>query len=580
LVAKKVGSCPPPFPLRQGFVSLLGVPVGSVGTAPGESQKQLGAFDAARKMWNDFGPNPLMRPRTRTLFYWVPFCIVAICGNAFGTSLDQVGATMLRQVEPALLGNGIRVALVEPPENGGNPPPFEVDPAAVGQIATLFSYTSNEGSSSVFPNSVGAASGHANGVGWNFFSANGGVSPQIAHIHNYEASHFVGVVLESNSNLQSRIVNQSFVFQNPPNASEIEATYDDFASQHKTLFVSGAGFNGSQVQPPSSSYNGICVGVSDVPNPPMGPTLDGRCKPDIIAPGGFASFATPFVSGSAAVLLQAAIRGDGGSSSQKATNLVVVKALLLNGAIKPAGWTNHPNAPLDHRFGAGTVNIFNSWHQLKGGLQSPIEMTLAPTNTLPAVGASNANIAIHRGWDFRGITNSSTQNRIHHYYFQVTNGHPRTLTATLTWNRKQGANGINNLDLRLVDANSSNLVSASESSVDNVEHLFIPQLAPGRYDLQVVKKQTPEQVSNNETYGLAFELFGTALQIGQTNANDLVLRWPAAPAGFVLYSSTNLNSPGAWSPVALPVVLDTNTVQDQVVVPSDGDQRYFRLQRP
>jgi hypothetical protein len=65
---------------------------------------------------------------------------------------------------------------------------------------------------------------------------------------------------------------------------------------------------------------------------------------------------------------------------------------------------------------------------------------------------------------------------------------------------------INDLDLFLFDAASNTLVLSSQSLVDNVEHLFLPGLRPGRYDLQVFKHGgSAGRVTTAETYALAFD---------------------------------------------------------------------------
>ena len=51
-------------------------------------------------------------------------------------------------------------------------------------------------------------------------------------------------------------------------------------------------------------------------HPIVGPTLDnGRSKPDIVAPGTVISLTAPYVTGAAAVLVQAGARGDGGTNT-------------------------------------------------------------------------------------------------------------------------------------------------------------------------------------------------------------------------------------------------------------------------
>jgi hypothetical protein len=122
------------------------------------------------------------------------------------------------------------------------------------------------------------------------------------------------------------------------------------------------------------------------------------------------------------------------------------------------------------------------------------------------------------------------------------------------------------------------LVLSSTSTIDNVQHIYIPSLPPGRYDLQVEKDPTG-QVTANETYALAFEFFNLSLSVSQVNTNA-VISWPLAPTGFQLQSTTSLTPPVLWSPVAAPVTVDTNTSQNVVIVPINGGNQFFRLQRP
>ncbi len=161
------------------------------------------------------------------------------------------------------------------------------------------------------------------------------------------------------------IVNQSFAFTGVNVSSEQmwDSVYDNYEETYGTLFVSAVNNlgNSSFVTPPGTAYN--CLGVGCYANPnfanSLGPTIDnGRCKPDITALAGETSYSTPQVAGAAADLMQAALRGDGGSDTNSAFNLRTIKALLINGAVKPLGWTNSSFFPLDARYGAGVLNVF------------------------------------------------------------------------------------------------------------------------------------------------------------------------------------------------------------------------------
>lgn len=499
--------------------------------------------------------------------------------------LDTVGVTLLRQVDPTLTGSGVRVAQAEASLSTATPPTFEVNPASIGQLESLFNYSSSSGTATTFPNSVGQESGHADGVANNFYGASAGVAPSVAHVDNYDADYFYqNFILPASASIPGRIVNQSFVFgTTPPSPPQttIDLQYDSFAVRNNVLFVSGAGNDpGGSVNPPATCYNGIGVGVVDGPSSP-GPTPDnGRCKPDLCAPGGATSFSTPFVSGAATILLQAGLRGDGGAGAitNDASDIRTLKALLLNGAIKPAGWTNGATTPLDARYGAGVVNVFNSWSQLTGQKRTFIEATSPSSGTSHPPGANTSNISTLTGWDFRSITNSTLNDKVNHYYFNLaaTNVARYTATATLAWNRALAQNGINNLDLFLYDTSSGNLIASSVSAVNNVEHLYLPKLPSGRYDLQV-RIPAGGVVGNTETYALAFEFFAHRLTISKT-AGGLSLSWPIAPTGFSLQSATNLNPAINWSAVAATPSVSTGS--NVVALPSDLPSQFFRLVRP
>lgn len=496
-------------------------------------------------------------------------------------SLDTVGVTLLRQVDPTLTGSGVRVAQAEASFSQTPPPIFEVNPFAIGQLESLLTYYSASGTATNFPNSVGEGSGHATDVANNFYGAVAGVAPSVAHVDNYDADYFYqNFILPASASIPGRIVNQSFIFGTTPPQTTIDLQYDSFAVRNNVLFVSGAGNDpGGFVNPPATCYNGIGVGVVDGPSSP-GPTRDnGRCKPDLCAPGGATSFSTPFVSGAATILLQAGLRGDGGAGviTNDASDIRTLKALLLNGAIKPAGWTNGATTPLDARYGAGVVNVFNSWSQLKGQKKAFIEATSPSSGTSHPPGTNTSNISTLTGWDFRPISSSTLNDKVNHYYFNLaaTNGARYTATATLAWNRALAQNSINNLDLFLYDTSSSNLIASSVSTVDNVEHLYLPQLPPGRYDLQV--RIPGGGVGNTETYALAFEFFAHRLTIAKT-AGGLSLSWPIAPTGFNLQSATNLNPAINWSAVAATPSVSTGS--NVVALPSDFPSQFFRLVRP
>jgi hypothetical protein len=544
---------------------------------------------------------------------WGQMGLVIFCAVFFGNMtaraqyLDEVGVTALRAVTTNLDGTGIRVAQVEA-NNGDTNGIFhgtnswEVSPAAVGQPTALFTYTSVLGTSTSFTNGVGDESGHADAVGIFFYGTTNqysvdpsvaGVATNVAHADNYEAGGFYDNIIAAPSppNINDPVVNQSFIFGYVPGQVSvatqrmIDTSYDNYAAQYNTLFVSGAGNGGpaaGTVAPPSTCYNGISVGADGSTYSSVGPTEDnGRAKPDITSPGlaGLTSFSTPYVSGAAAVLKQAGLRGDGGTSTNAAADIRTLKSLLLNGAVKPADWTNVAPSPLDPRYGAGVMNLFNSYEQLAGGKQNYTLSTSVTTNSPHLPTGAAGTIGALNGWDFNTNNSSATTDGVKHYYFNITNDVNNALftaTATLVWNRQKNQAGINNLDLFLYNCANSNLVASSTSLVDNVEHLWLPQLPQSRYDLQVLK-HGGASVSANETYALAWAFVPQPV-LAISGGNNPALTWPLYPAGFMTETRTDLVA-DVWNTNNIPAPAITNGL-NMIWLNATNANQFYRLRSP
>ena len=405
------------------------------------------------------------------------------------TTLEIIGVTPLRVAEPALIGTGVIVAQ---PEAQSAANAWQVSPFATGQPVSLFTYTSASDTVNTFPNLLGNESGHADQVGDIFYGKMNAANPEgVAHgvseVWSYDASYFYGTFIANLDAISAKVVNQSFVYGSQ-NAG-VDQNYDNYVAAWNTVFVSGVG-NGGPPLSPATSFNNIGVaaygGSSSV-----GPTTDGRSKPDLTAPAGATSYSTPLVAGAATLLVQAGLRGDGGPATSDATDVRTIKALLLNGAVKPADWYHTATAPLDPRYGAGVVNVFRSHDQLKGGKHAPGGVFINPAHL--------------RGWAKATLTGNPLA--VHHYYFTLSAsaGSAFDVTATLVWNRDLNETAIKNLDLVLYDgvAGAPVVGGVSTSAVDNVEHVWRTGLPPGGYDLRVIKNAT-SVILPNETYALAF----------------------------------------------------------------------------
>ena len=360
------------------------------------------------------------------------FAVAALCGAmARAQNLDAIGVTLLRTETTNLNGAGVRVAQPEAYDPGTTN--WEVNPDTVGQPVSLFKYFSSDGTSTSYPNTLSGASGHAGGVGNEFYGILGGVATNVMHVDNYEANYFYNNIVGSMANINDPVINQSFTFgpQTIWMQQQIDTAYDNYSVANKTLFISAANNygttapNSTNVCAPGTSYNCISVGAYQNGSSAnsLGPTIDnGRCKPDITAPSGETSFSTPQVAGAAAVLMQAGLRSDGGSDTNSAADIRTVKALLLNGAVKPSDWTNTAPSPLDFHYGAGVLNVFNSYKQLTGGKHGYIVSTSVATNSPHLPTGATGTVGVLSGWDFNTNTSTATTDGVKHYYFNVTNG--------------------------------------------------------------------------------------------------------------------------------------------------------------
>lgn len=544
--------------------------------------------------------------------------LVFICSTLFHSTiwaqsyLDTIGINLLHETTTNLNGTGIRVAQPEgwDPFTSPGTNTWEVNPSnpSVGQPVSLFTYTSSSGVTNTFPNSVGLESGHADGVAENIYGIAGNEATNVAHVDCYDANYFIQVSEDDlrlttnysatlpSTNIDDAVVNQSFVFGTANATSTIpvaeqqaiDTSYDNYAAQYNTLFVSAAGDsfstgNDGRVEPPSTCYNGISVGIYDPGSESsIGPTIDNRrCKPDIVGPATASSYSTPMVSGAAAILIQAALRGDGGSNTNDAADMRTIKALLLNGAVKPSNWTNSTSSPLDARYGAGILNIFNSHQQLIGGeygFSASNSVSQGSPHPPPTV---TSPVPVLNGWDFDSISSSESgflstaADGVTHYFFEVTN--TVNVTSTLVWERQNGESGINNLALFLYNCANSNLLTCCTSVVDNVQHIFLPQLRPGTYDLQVWKAGGT-YVSASESYALAWEFSASQMAISQSGSS-LNISWPAYPAGFILKATTNLDSPVIWNTNNLPFP-DYADGQETLSLNATNPAQFFELLPP
>jgi hypothetical protein len=469
-------------------------------------------------------------------------CLGLVCGLARNASAvlytSQIGLNQLRADNPSLTFDGTGVPVAMPEGQVGNGTTnvtwsFELNPAVLGDSSTLptITYSSTYPGSPVTvtsvnnnnppPNAAGIESAHADTVGQIFFGQDVGLATGITQVQNDDAGYFYDYVIAgtAGASLNARVVNMSYIYSEQD--SNLDQQFDNYAAQAtNTVFVApvGApGYNNNRPVSPGTMYNGISVNVylgTGTNTTAFGPTANGRSKPDIcvypaLPAGTDISYALPIVSASTAILVQAAERGDGGTNAAsiaEAQSALTIKALLLNGADKPSDWSHTTTAPLDPRYGAGVLDINNSWINLNAGQYSySASGSTTASFTPPAGGGTIASLA---GWDYNNITTPGSTNQANVYKFNLTSSPQYTLTATLDWDKQNNANAINNLDLVLYNLTTGAVYDESVSVVDNMQYLYDLNLPAGQYDLEVVKLAANE-VSTSETYALAFNMTAT-----------------------------------------------------------------------
>ena len=516
----------------------------------------------------------------------------AVASSAFAYP-SGIGLSSLLAANPNLTGADINVAQVEASLNQ-NPPPdtFEVNPATVNQPQSKFTYIDYQGKSSATYNSAEGSS-HADTVGNLFYggipsgsSSSYGVAPGVASVANYDAGWFGGnlIGLSENSTTQmlnptgvqnptvnnAQVINQSFIFAIPSTFTiaaqdqyiqNVDWAYDQYVNTYNTMIVSAVGNDATpsttpyQINPPATAYNLIAVGSYNG-QAEDGPTFDGRSKPDIVAPGGETSYATPLVSGAAALMIQAGNLSTGYPSSGTAggwtqsqydDNAVLpqtVKALLMNGAVQPKGWTHTATAPLDPRYGAGVLNVDNAYQILAAGRAAvSVSDTSTTVQTSPTITQAS-------GWDVETLDNNgpltvtSPTTFVDHYVFKAIAANPGqadSFKATLVWNAQTNVATFTEkqtpIFLELFNAANGSLVSESISTVDNVQQIDT-LLTPGdNYDLQVLTSGS--NFSSSDVYALAFSTSPVAVATPEPAALGLM----AIGAGLLLLRR-NRRSPG------------------------------------
>ena len=238
------------------------------------------------------------------------------------------------------------------------------------------------------------------------------------------------------------------------------------------------------------------------------------------------SFSAPLVAGGASLVASAAKTLPSLSANAAARESVVVKALLLAGADKTAGWSNGQQTvtvgsdtylsttqSLDWEVGAGRMN-----------LDTTFDLQLNGQTDVAGTATGDLGDVVKTGWDY-GASILGTDNN---YVISDWLRGGTTFTATLTWlrNRAWDYSTFNYDDVAQADLNLSvyaldgsdtftTLIARSESLYNTVEHLSFTLPNSGYYGLRI--EYPNNTFDNSGTWGTV------------ADPQNYALSWQAVP---------------------------------------------------
>lgn len=387
----------------------------------------------------------------------------------------------------------------------------------------------------------GSYSGHATSVGKYIYGNVTSIASGITTINAYWAdgwlqSDYLRIGGNKPLNTPDRVSNFSWIGSSGSADSELLRRSDWVVDTDEMVMCVGirnsSGQNSSLM---SGAFNVIAIGKSDGNNGYGTNQLDGdyvtgRVRPEIVVPLNTSSVTTGLTSSAVSLLIETSQSNPGlandpietsttnrsGDTIYNTERSEVIKSVLMAGAERitsnttsnditdyRANVANQTSNGLDIRYGAGQLNIQNSYNIIIAGEQNSDEDE----------GGGSGSIA-DTGFDYDpSFGGNSSSNTTASYYFNTNSG-GSFLSTTLVWNINiNGGNGPSfsgtaefyDLDLTLYDVTSGQvLVVDSNSAIDNSESIWTYLRKNKNYLLQVTVKSGQSQFEWD--YALAWQL--------------------------------------------------------------------------
>ncbi|MEM8845173.1 MAG: hypothetical protein AAGB35_09040 [Pseudomonadota bacterium] len=424
-------------------------------------------------------------------------------------------------------GKGVVVAQAEPSGKNSAYMPNIENPAFKNKI--IIDQSS--------PLALGPYSGHATGSGKLFFG-NNALAKGIKEANCYSTNDWLttGYLNADRRTLEPKAVNDRIANHSWIGGVENESTVLNILKRidwviNRDEFIQAVGIkNNATTNSPmlSAAFNVIAAGKTDGKNGRSTKLLDttyvaGRTRPHLVVPVGTSSAATPIVASAIALLIETGhnnpelstdpeekyTKNRKGDMIFNAERSEVIKAALMAGADKKTNNSTklkddtlnnitdyrgeqkyHSTNGLDIRYGAGQLNIHNSYKIISGGEQNNKQDH-----------PENKGAISKYGFDYDPSFGDESKTSS---YFFSTDSSPSSLSVSLVWNVDinkgktiyfPGKSKFYNLNLSLYSLNgdSKTLVAESASEVNNSENISIMLEPNSNYLIQVNadSKQAP-----------------------------------------------------------------------------------------
>ena len=324
--------------------------------------------------------------------------VIGWSGSAAADWKLDIGYTALQKELGSALPTGAGVKVTQVEASGGKPDPSNV--AFAGDTFTLKT-----------PGLT--VTTHATTVGQYFYGNGTSIAPGITNIDCYDAGYYTGrhfsagVPLPPWSPAAGWQTTVGSVPLTTLQAVNILSRLDWVVNRDEYIQVVAMSNGGTNNPLLGNSFNAIAVGLSNggaahgtypLATTPTTPYAAAGTRPDLVAPASATSWATPMVSSAAALLVEVGHNGGNTLSTDPAVKFTtnrngdtiynaerseVVKAALMAGAsrtspnltnsVTPKGYTVNTANGLNNIYGAGQLNIYNSYHIIAAGEQNSRE---------------------------------------------------------------------------------------------------------------------------------------------------------------------------------------------------------------